>query len=121
MAVMAEQGSASASERVLLSRVAELCLPTILGTGVFCVLGLLQQRSVAIDVGWFNPVAMAVVLTSFLCAGYGPLLIPVAAILTLVEQRHAGRDVGLCWLLILLALAATVLGYGWALDAVELP
>jgi hypothetical protein len=98
-----------------------LCLPTLFGVAVFSLLGFLQQPSLVIDLGWLNGIAMATVFAAFLGAGYGPALIPVAAVITLAGQRRRSSGTGVSWLLVLLALAASILGYSWALDAVELP
>jgi hypothetical protein len=39
----------------------------------------------------------------------------------LMTQRRGTPVLASSWALIILALAASALGYGWALDAVELP
>jgi len=109
------------SWRPLVTQVGLLCLPTLFGVAVFSLLGFLQQPSLVIDLGWLNGMAMATVFAAFLGAGYGPALIPVAAVITLAGQRRRSSGTGVSWLLVLLALAASILGYSWALDAVELP
>jgi hypothetical protein len=73
------------------------------------------------DLGPLNAVAWVVVFASFLGAGYGPLLIPVAAAITLAWRPRWSPSTRLAWTIILLAIGAAVLGYLWALDAVELP
>ena len=97
-------------------------MPTILGVGVFAALGLiLQHRTTAPDWGPLNPIGAIVVFTSFVCAAYGPLLIPLAAYVTLLSQRRRLVGTLACWAVLSLAIGAAALGYSWALDAVELP
>jgi hypothetical protein len=106
----------------LVIQVGLLCLPTLLGVGVFTVLGLiLRHTSTPIDLAPLNTIALLGVFACFFGAAYGPVLIPVAVTITLVGHRQRSLGTSASWVIIVLSVGAAVLGHMWALDAVELP
>jgi hypothetical protein len=105
---------------------AVLLLPTLVGVGIFTVIALLPTPPVGdfdpnADVGLRGAIESVIIFAAFFGAAYGPVLIPIAAMWLLMAQRRGSPRLASSWALIILALAATALSYGWALDAVELP
>ena len=103
-----------------------LLLPTLVGVAIFIVIALLPTPPVTdfdpnADVGLRGTIESVIIFGAFFGTAYGPLLIPVAAIWLLTAQRRGTPRLASSWALIILALAAAALSYGWALDAVELP
>ena len=106
--------------------VVALVLPTLIGVVVFTVIALLPSAPITdfdpnLQVGIRGTIPTAIVFGAFFGAAYGPVLIPVAAMLLLMAERCGAPRLTAYWALIILAVAAAALSYGWALDAVELP
>jgi hypothetical protein len=103
-----------------------LLLPTLVGVAILTIIALMPTARVTdfdpnVDVGLRGTIESVIIFGAFLGAAYGPVLIPIAAICLLMSQRRGTPRLASFWALIILALAASALGYGWALDAVELP
>jgi hypothetical protein len=103
-----------------------LLLPTLVGVAIFTIIALLPTPPVTdfdpnADGGLSGTIVSVILFGAFYGAAYGPLLIPIAAIWLLIAQRRGTPRLASSWALIILALAAATLSYGWALDAVELP
>lgn len=105
---------------------AVLLLPTLVGVAVFTTIALLPSAPVTdfdpnADVGLSGTIGLVVVFGAFFGAAYGPVLIPIAVAWLLIAKRRDTPRLASSWALIILALGAAALSYGWALDAVELP
>ena len=103
-----------------------LLLPTLVGVAIFTIMALLPTAPVTdfdpnAHVGLSGTIESVIVFGAFFGAAYGPMLIPIAALWLLIAQRRGTPRLASSWALIILALAAATLSYGWALDAVELP
>ena len=99
---------------------AGLCLPTIAGVAILAALALTQQSSLpshALLGGFFAVTWMP----AFLGAAYGPILIPVGAVVLLHARRRYGSRARVGWIFIVSALLAACVSHLWVLDAVELP
>jgi hypothetical protein len=112
----------------MLSRVVAvlLLMPTLVGVAIFTAIALLPTPPVAdfdpnADGGPRGTIESVIIFGAFFGAAYGPVVIPIAAMWLLMAQRRGTPRLASSWALIILALAASALGYGWALDAVELP
>jgi len=103
-----------------------LLLPTLVGVAILTIIALVPTASVTTfdpnaDLGFRGTIESVIIFGAFFGAAYGPSLIPIAAMWLLRAQKRGTPRLASCWALIILALAATALSYGWALDAVELP
>ena len=105
---------------------AALLLPTLVGVAVFSMIALLPSAPVTdfdpnAELGLRGTIETVIVFGAFFGAAYGPMLIPIAVVWLLIAPRHGTPRLASSWMLVILALGAAALSYGWALDAVELP
>ena len=122
---MANPGTRISTTLITIVAVA-LLLPTLAGVAILTIIALVPTAHVTdfdpnADGGLRGIIESVVIFGAFFGAAYGPVLIPIAAMWLLMAQRRGTPRLGSSWALIILALAATALSYGWALDAVELP
>ena len=105
-----------------------LCLPAIVGTGVFVsgvvVSGLLSRTTPTSDPftepsNFLAGLGFVFFLGCYFGAAFGPLLLPVAGLLAFLLTRAVGlrsRPATWAWTFVFLGLVATALFWGWLIN-----
>jgi hypothetical protein len=109
-----------------LAIVAMLTLPVIVGVAVFTVVALMpwdppSEFDPNANWGLIGLAGFGLMMGAFFGSAYGPLLVPLAVGVVVIARKRGFTRLWSCWLLVILACVATVVSYGWALNAVELP